>query len=289
MSEASLDWANDDAGYCMSAFHSTLALMHTQSMSKPRQFLKLRKRLTRRSRVTTATIFTPMNPAETPEEHFPLQTVYPRASEPRFVNRYDSHEILLVVDGSCVNNGSVSRIPKAGCSFAYKEYRKPQVYTYVDIDQLGDPHDGPGAVGFALERINSEGEPLAANSNRAKLRAVIAALDYREWQTEGWRRIIVATDLEYVVFGATRWLPIWAKRRWRTTKHRPVANRDLWEELHGSLCKLARVGTQVSFWLISSRDAIKEASVLMRDTKNLAKDVAVETSEVVGPEVEVVG
>ena len=50
---------------------------------------------------------TPQDPSLSPEAHFPLQTVASpdRTPFPRFINRFDSREILLAVDGSCVNNG----------------------------------------------------------------------------------------------------------------------------------------------------------------------------------------
>src|SRR5690554_2555710 len=65
------------------------------------------RRLTRRSKVQPATLFTPQDRNLSPEAHFPLQTVSgpDRAPFPRFINRFNSREILLVVDGSCINNG----------------------------------------------------------------------------------------------------------------------------------------------------------------------------------------
>ncbi|GAP91276.1 putative RNase h domain protein [Rosellinia necatrix] len=242
-------------------------------LPESRQPNRLRKRLTRRSRVSTATIFRPMNPSETPEQHFPLQTVSHRASQPRFVNRYDSHEILIVVDGSCINNGSVSQTSMGGCSFAYKGIGKSGLAASFPFSVVGQSE--AGTVGFPLEQTGPGGEHHAASSNRAKLRAVIAGLAFREWQEEGWKRIVIATDLEYVALGATRWLTSWVRRRWKTRKARNVANRDLWEELHGLIQKLACLGTEVSFWLISSRDAIKQASTLMQDTKGVAREAAV--------------
>lgn len=244
-----------------------------------RQPQRIRKRLTRRSRVSTATIFEPMSSDETPEEHFPLQTVYTRTSQPRFVNRYDSREILLVVDGSCINNGSISQPATGGCSFAYKGVGRsglPVAFPFSVGEQGGG--EG-GTVGFPLEQTGPAGEYHVASSNRAKLRAVIAALQFREWQEEGWRRIVVATDLEYVVFGATRWLRSWAKRRWKTRRAQHVANRDLWEELHSIIDRLAGLGTEVSFWLIPSRALIKQASTLVQDTKDVAREAAMAHSD----------
>ncbi|KAI1119713.1 hypothetical protein F5Y10DRAFT_259740 [Nemania abortiva] len=258
--------AADDAGLFMQPQPGAIDLPPAR---RPKS---LRKRLTRRSRVSTATIFKPANSNETPEEHFPLQTVYTRTSQPRFVNRYDSREILLVVDGSCINNGSVSLPSIGGCSFTYKGAGRSGLTTTFPFSE-GEKGEG-GTVGFPLEQTGPGGEYHIASSNRAKLRAVIAALEFREWQEEGWKRIIVATDLEYVVFGATRWLAAWVKRRWKTRKAQQVANRDLWEEFHGIISRLASLGTEVSFWLISSRSTIKQASTLVQDTKDVAREAA---------------
>ncbi|KAI1144921.1 hypothetical protein F4825DRAFT_445170 [Nemania diffusa] len=264
--------AGNDAGLFLCPKPSAIDLLPASRQTKT-----LRKRLTRRSRVSTATIFKPMNPKETPEEHFPLQTVYTRTSRPRFVNRYDSREILLVVDGSCINNGSITQPSTGGCSFAYKGAGRTGLTTSFPFAAEG--HAEGGTVGFPLEQTGPGGEYHIASSNRAKLRAVIAGLEFREWQEEGWKRIVVATDLEYVVFGATRWLATWVKRRWRTRKAQQVANRDLWEELHGIISRLAGLGTEVSFWLIPSRDFIKHASALVQDTKDVAREAAMVHSD----------
>lgn len=190
--------AGNDAAFSL---HSQLGAIDLLPASRQPQ--RIRKRLTRRSRVSTANIFRLMSSNETPEEHFPLQTVYTRTSQPRFVNRYDSWEILIVVDGSCINNGSISQPATGGCSFAYKGAGRSGLTTAFPFS-AGEQGGGEGGT---VEQTGPGGEYYAASSNRAKLRAVIAALQFREWQEEGWRRIVLATDLEYVVFGATRWLP----------------------------------------------------------------------------------
>ncbi len=65
------------------------------------------RRLTRSATVHPATLFVPHSEDETPDTHFPLQTVMHRSTFPRMVNRYNSREILIVVDGACRNNGRV--------------------------------------------------------------------------------------------------------------------------------------------------------------------------------------
>ncbi|KAI0594173.1 hypothetical protein F4775DRAFT_458724 [Biscogniauxia sp. FL1348] len=229
-------------------------------------------------RIRTATMFVPVSPGETPEHHFPLQTVFTRTPRPRFVNRYDSREMLLVVDGSCVNQGCKGRLPAGGCSFTYKGSSRGGGGGGV-TESGGAPSSG-GRVGFPLEEEDEEdeeggpGSGPGPTSNRAKLRAVIAALQHRAWQEEGWRRIVVATNLQYVAFGATMWLPVWVRRRWRTRKCKQVANRDLWEELSGIIESLARLGTEVSFWLLPPHLAKQGASPLVCDTKEVAREAA---------------
>ncbi|RYP07665.1 hypothetical protein DL765_009082 [Monosporascus sp. GIB2] len=235
---------------------------------------QVRRRLTRRATVRPASLFVPRHRDETPEHHFPLQTVFTWTPQPRFVNRYDSREILIAVDGSCLGNGSRNAAARAaGCSFKYKSAGGSR------------GHDPGGTVGFGLERRGPGGEPRDPTSNRAKLRAVIAALEFREWHAEGWRRVVLATDLEYVVLGATRWLPRWVRRRWRTQRTRErVANRDLWEELNGAVEGLRARGTEVSFWLIPPWSAAKQCSALVRETKRAAREAAVQHSGSVADE-----
>lgn len=188
------------------------------------------RRLTRRSKVQPATLFTPQDRNLSPEAHFPLQTVSgpDRAPFPRFINRFNSREILLVVDGSCINNGRHAnklQDPVGGCSFIFKggsitpslslhDTTNPPIpvtFPFSGSANIITPHNNtaaspaPGAIAFRLEKHGPSGVPAEHTSNRAKLRAVIAALQFRTWGSEGWRRVVVLTDLEYIVWGATRW------------------------------------------------------------------------------------
>ena len=247
----------------------------------------LRKRLTRRALVRPANLFVPQHPGETPDHHFPLQTVFTRTGQPRFVNRYDSREILVVVDGSCLYNGSKEYTPRGGCSFRYKGAGGTGSASGSTLLSFqGGQHDANGTVGFRLEDRGPGGERSDPTSNRAKLRAVIAALEFREWHEEGWRRVVVATDLQYVVFGATRWLPMWVRRRWKTRgpPWKKVANRDLWEELNGIIDSLRGRGTEVSFWLVPPRAAKGQNSQLVQETKYAAREAAALDSDSVAAE-----
>lgn len=165
-----------------------------------------------------------------PEIHFPLQTVFApdRPAYPRFVNRFNPREILLAVDGSCLNNGrhaSKSTPPLAACAFLFK-----------------------AVPSHHLERRGPAGDAVEHMSNRAKLRAVVAALQFRPWDAEGWRRVVVLTDLEYLVLGATRWVGRWVKPG--AGRGGYYANRDLWEVSVERMEELRDRGCEVSFWLV---------------------------------------
>lgn len=231
------------------------------------------RHLDRDAQVSCATVFRPQFKDETPESHFPLQTVI-RLDQPRFINRYDSREILVVVDGCCWNNGhAVSPdLPAAGgCSFVFKGGRGGAVASYPFLQDGSEPG---GTIGFPLEVEGPDGQFYDPTSNAAKLRAVIAALEFRAWHLEGWRRIVIATDLAYVVSGATEWLPIWVARGWRKGRGRAgLANRALWEKLHGVIRNLQKRGTEVSFWLITRKDPASHSDIV-REAKSAAREAA---------------
>jgi ribonuclease HI len=235
-----------------------------------------RHRLTKSTPIKAASIFVPRHRDEPPESHFPLQTVYLRTPQPRFVNRYDSREILIVVDGSCLNNGHSDpqlHPPSGGCSFVYKGWSDSDPVTLPTLAAYHEELARQGKVAFSLEQKGPGGDVYQHTSNRAKLRAVIGALEFRPWSAEGWRKVVILTDLEYVAFGATRWLPRWVKRGWRN-KHGKVANRDMWEELHCIIERLATAGVEVAFWLVRSGSVIKTTSDRMKEAKRAARTAA---------------
>jgi ribonuclease HI len=101
-----------------------------------------------------------------------------------------------------------------------------------------------------LEDLGPFGTRFRQNSNRAALRAAIAALRYRYWSKEGFDVMVIATDSEYVVDGATRMAIIWFRSRWQTRYGDAIQNQDLWEVLLGEVEKHHRHGLKVMFWKI---------------------------------------
>ncbi|KAM4056494.1 RNase H domain-containing protein [Hirsutella rhossiliensis] len=130
----------------------------------------------------------------------------------------DKSMLLIMTDGACLNNGQSN--PKAG----------------------------------RLEKQGPWGDDGIQSSNRAELRAVIAALRFRHWPGEGFSTVIIATDSEYVVEGSTQWAKAWVQNNWRTKGKKGIGggnvkNKDLWEMLLG--CEKAhRNGLVIQFWKI---------------------------------------
>lgn len=185
-----------------------------------------------------STVFTADAGASSTSVFAPRQvnTAIRRRNVTRFVLRrgYADHigwlkTMLMFTDGSCLANGTVGA--RAGWAFIY-----------------GPQSEAVGSG--ALEQKGPDGELHGATSNRAELRAAIAALEFRAWWGEGWERIVIATDSEYVVNGATSWLRSWATRGWRTSGGSPALNRDLWERLSERMGECAEDGCEVSFWRV---------------------------------------
>jgi ribonuclease HI len=104
------------------------------------------------------------------------------------------------------------------------------VVIHTDGACSGNP--GPGGWAAILscngrEREVSGGERETTN-NRMELHAVIAALETLREPCA----VRLHTDSKYVVQAFNdRWIAGWQRRGWMTTSRKPVANRDLWEQL----------------------------------------------------------
>ncbi|KAG4026210.1 hypothetical protein MFRU_043g00150 [Monilinia fructicola] len=180
--------------------------------------------------IPTITEFVPPSPTDTPRKLF--------IGSRRFIRRTNAQEILIYTDGACFGNGLSN--PQAGCGFVISPQQK---------------------VKFRLENRGPTGEAYPQTSNRAELRAVIAALESRPWQGDDmgpWSRLVIATDSEYVVFGITHWIYEWIRRGWRTSAGQPVKNQDLWKRLVHLIKRLNMPlsythpphGIAISFWRI---------------------------------------
>ncbi|KAI8623629.1 ribonuclease H-like protein [Xylariaceae sp. FL1651] len=176
------------------------------------------------------TRFTPPSTTIKPTELFPGKATY--ANLTRYIHCHDPRKILIFTDGACLNNGQPN--PKAGWAIV----------------------DGPGFAGqphFAssrLENVGPFGDRSFQSSNRAELRAVIAALRLRHWVGEGFKDIVIATDSEYVTTGSTTWAKTWVQNNWKTSSKTDVKNKDLWEMLLGEVERWHDAGLSIQFWRI---------------------------------------
>ncbi|KAJ7200507.1 ribonuclease H-like domain-containing protein, partial [Mycena pura] len=150
--------------------------------------------------------------------------------QPRFVPAISHlNTMMIYTDGACASNGLAS--PRGGFAFVFN---------------LGSAGTKSGAV----EPTGPGGRVYTPTSNRAELCAVIAALKFSAWWDEGWKRVVIVTDSQYVSEGATSRMRDWARRGWRTSAGSPAANRDLWEALSDVMGGYARSGCEISFWWV---------------------------------------
>ncbi|KAK1537016.1 RNase H domain-containing protein [Colletotrichum costaricense] len=202
-------------------------------------------------------------PLEPKELFLPKKSSIAIPSVIRFINRYDDSEVLIYTDGACLDNGNAAA--RGGSAFIFKPVL---------------PNDESGCVAFKLEDKGPDGQTYRHTSNRAELRAALAALQFRAWWGEGFKSIVIATDSSYVVNGATDWARAWIKKGWRTSAGEHVKNRDLWEALLLRSEILHDNNVHVRFWYIPRKfnneadRAAKRAAAIVEPT--------VEFSEIMG-------
>ena len=109
---------------------------------------------------------------------------------------------------------------------------------FTDGACLGNP--GPGGYAALIrldgkEHILTGGEPDTTN-NRMEMMGAIKALQY----LPAGASAVLHSDSEYVVKGASKWLPDWKARGWRKADRKLVLNRGFWETIDG-LCQSRNV------------------------------------------------
>ncbi|XDG09919.1 hypothetical protein ABKA04_009534 [Annulohypoxylon sp. FPYF3050] len=166
-----------------------------------------------------------------------------------FVHRNDQKKALAYVDGACSDNGQQN--PQA----AWAAVLRPSI---------GD-NIRPCIVSGRLELKGPFGDDSVATSNRAELRAAIAALRRNDWRADGFSSVVIATDSSYLADGATEWVRNWVRNGWKTRSGSSVKNQDLWELFLGEVEKCRETGLEVELWKIP------------REMNELADAVAKET------------
>ena len=194
--------------------------------------------------------FHPSPPTSGPRDLYHDATHHGTPPSVRFIRKNNPREALIYIDGACSNNGT----PHARAGFGAK---------------WGPRHHLSGRL---------EGED-AETSNRAELRAAIVILGLRIWNGEGFDKVILACDSEYVVKGISEWVRNWQSNGWRTSRRMPVENRDLWEMLLAALEKQDKRGVLVQFWLIpreeNEADPYAKAGTFEERPKRMVKFLSV--------------
>ncbi|KAH8662543.1 hypothetical protein BX600DRAFT_466543, partial [Xylariales sp. PMI_506] len=193
---------------------------------------------------------------KSPTELFPARSVGTQ-SHSRYVHMHNQQHVLVYTDGACSNNGQPGKNPQGGWAVVYGP-------------PLGDGRGTTSqSVSGRLEIAGPTGAKYIATSNRAELRAAIAALRLTNWRAEGFTSIIIATDSSYVMDGATDWARSWVRKGWCKNSGEPVKNRDLWELLLGEVERLDEKGLRVEIWKIR-RELNVAADAAAKKASNLA-------------------
>ena len=93
----------------------------------------------------------------------------------------------------------------------------------------GNP--GPGGWCVIIKKDDKVNEffggDLETTNNKMELTAVIKGFENLNNASE----VLVKTDSTYVINGITKWLPNWRAKGWINSSKKPVANKDLWQQL----------------------------------------------------------
>ncbi len=104
-----------------------------------------------------------------------------------------------------------------------------EIEIFTDGACSGNP--GVGGWGVILRYGKAEkelsGGAMQTTNNQMEMTAVLEALKSLKEPC----RVTLCTDSQYVMKGFTEWLPAWQAKGWKTANKKPVANKELWQEL----------------------------------------------------------
>lgn len=104
--------------------------------------------------------------------------------------------------------------------------------------------EGPGGIGYVAKfgglRLEGSFSLPKATNQQAEVLAAAYALD----QLDPCEKVLVVSDSEYVVKGASKWVHNWIARGWRTSGGSDVKNRGHWERLLRAIAKHGEVEFQ---------------------------------------------
>jgi ribonuclease HI len=108
-----------------------------------------------------------------------------------------------------------------------------QAIVFTDGACLGNP--GPGGYAAIVTIAGEEqiivGRDRATTNNKMEMTAAIKALEAVPQSLP----IVIHSDSQYVINGATKWLRGWKAKGWRKADGKPVLNQDLWVQMDALL------------------------------------------------------
>ena len=100
---------------------------------------------------------------------------------------------------------------------------------FTDGACLGNP--GPGGYAAVVTIAGEEqviaGRDRSTTNNKMEMTAAIKALEAVPQDLP----IVIHSDSQYVIKGATEWLRGWKAKGWRKADGKPVLNQDLWMQM----------------------------------------------------------
>ena len=115
-----------------------------------------------------------------------------------------------------------------------------QAIIFTDGACLGNP--GPGGFAAVITIAGEEqiivGRDRSTTNNKMEMTAAIKALEAVSKDLP----IVIHSDSQYVIKGATEWLRGWKAKGWRKADGKPVMNQDLWMQMDALL-----VGRQITW------------------------------------------
>ncbi|KAG0640399.1 hypothetical protein HOY80DRAFT_884765 [Tuber brumale] len=166
--------------------------------------------------------FVPPSPQSTPLSEFSFASNSAPVTSQRLIRIGDPKQVLLFIDGSCIASGRSDSRPGYGVYFR----REDNVYGRLE------EYDGDDNA-----------------SGVAELWAAVIALQLRPWREEGFDKVVLACDAEYVVMGVCELAEKWAAKGWKAGG-KVIAGKDAWEKLLFELAVQEARGVRVQFWLI---------------------------------------
>jgi ribonuclease HI len=118
-------------------------------------------------------------------------------------------------------------------------------------------------------RRELSGSAADTTVNAMELTAVINGLSALK---EANQTVEIITDSQYVARGVNEWLADWIKRGWKTAAKKPVANRELWEQLHTLMQKHNVTVTWIPREQNTEADKLAQQARMMQGTTPVDDD-----------------